>query len=120
MSEGSCFHRAGDKTEWQLQHAKHVEKALQAQAASVETVGHAVVAVRQDVQPGKVPDADFLVAAAEGVLFEGLAALLGQVNTMSQPLEIPSMQSLCLTRLAHVMPVFTRLATCMYMSHSSP
>ena len=57
-----------------------MEQALRGQLASMDTIGHAVAAVRQDVQPGQVPDADFLVAAAEGVLFEGLASMLRQVR----------------------------------------
>ena len=46
----------------------------------MDTIGRALAAVGQDVQPGSVPDAAFLVAAAEGVLFEGLASLLRQVG----------------------------------------
>ena len=64
-----------------------MEKALRSQPASMETIGHAVAAVRQDVQPGKLPDAEFLVAAAEGVLFEGLASLLQQVTFFQQTLQ---------------------------------
>lgn len=74
------LHGAGEKVEWQVQQAKQVEQALRSSTATMDTIGHAVAAVRQDVQPGKVPDADFLVAAAEGVLFEGLASLLHQVS----------------------------------------
>lgn len=74
------LHFAGEKVEWQVQQAKQVEQALRSSTATMDTIGQAVAAVRQDVQPGGVPDADFLVAAAEGVLFEGLAALLHQVG----------------------------------------
>ena len=71
---------AGDKAEWQLQQGERVEQALQSHKASMDTIGHAVAAVSQDVKPGHVPDADFLVAAAEGILFEGLTSLLHQVS----------------------------------------
>ena len=74
---------AGEEAEWRLQHAQHVEKALLTQQATMDTIGQAVAAVSQDVQPGPVPDASFLVAAAEGVLFEGLASLLHQVSSLS-------------------------------------
>ncbi len=57
-----------------------MEHALQFHTASINTVGHAVAAVSQDVKPGQVLDAEFLVAAAEGILFEGLASLLRQVS----------------------------------------
>ena len=73
---------AGKEAEWRLQHAQHVEKALLSQQANMATIGQAVAGVRRDVQPGSVPDASFLVAAAEGVLFEGLASLLRQVSLM--------------------------------------
>ena len=73
---------AGDEAEWQLQRAQHVEKALLSQQANMTTIGRAVAGVSRDVQPGCVPDASFLVAAAEGVLFEGLASLLRQVSLM--------------------------------------
>ena len=46
----------------------------------MDTIGHAIASVSQDVKPGQVPDAEFLVAAAEGILFEGLASLLHQVS----------------------------------------
>lgn len=72
---------AGDKAEWQLQQGEHVEQALQSHKASMDTIGHAVAAVSQDVKPGQMPDAEFLVAAAEGILFEGLASLLHQVSS---------------------------------------
>ena len=75
------FNYAGDKADWQLQDGHQVQCALKGHLASMDTIGHAVAAVRQDVQPGKVPDANFLVAAAEGVLFEGLASLLRQVSS---------------------------------------
>jgi len=71
---------AGDKAEWQLQQGEHVEQALQFHTASINTIGLAVANVNEDVKPGQVPDADFLVAAAEGILFEGLASLLHQVS----------------------------------------
>lgn len=45
----------------------------------MQTIGHAVAAVTKDVQPGGIADASFVKAAAEGVLFEGLASLLRQV-----------------------------------------
>lgn len=73
----------GEEAEWQLRRAQHVEKALLSQQANMGTIGRAVAAVGRDVQPGAVPDAGFLVAAAEGVLFEGLASLLRQVPLMS-------------------------------------
>lgn len=70
---------AGEEEVWQVQQAHQVEQALRSQAGSMGTIGRAVAAVRQDVQPGSLPDASFLVAAAEGILFEGLACLLRQV-----------------------------------------
>lgn len=77
----TCFDgAAGEEAEWQLQPAQHVEQALLSQQASMDTIGRALAAVSRDVQPGSVPDAAFLVAAAEGVLFEGLASLLRQVG----------------------------------------
>ncbi len=63
-----------------MQQGQHVEQALQSHTASMEAISHAVAAVSQDVEPGQVPDAQFLVAAAEGILFEGLASLLHQVS----------------------------------------
>ncbi len=57
-----------------------MEQALQFHTASINTIGLAVANVNEDVKPGQVPDADFLVAAAEGILFEGLASLLHQVS----------------------------------------
>ena len=84
---------AGEEAEWRLQHAQHVEMALLSQQANMDAIGQAVAAVGQDVQPGSVPDASFLVAAAEGVLFEGLASLLRQVNPLlactSSPQQAP-------------------------------
>lgn len=76
---------AGEEAEWQLQHAQHVEKTLLSQQANMDTIGQAVAAVSRDVQPGSVPDASFLVAAAEGLLFEGLASLLRQVGPTVTP-----------------------------------
>ena len=73
---------AEEEAEWQLQHAQHVEKALLSQQSSMAAIGQAVAAVSRDVQPGSLPHSSFLVAAAEGLLFEGLASLLRQVDLL--------------------------------------
>lgn len=67
------------KPTWQVQQAHNVMHQLHGQPGSLHTIGHAIAAVAEDVQPGNVTDASFIIAAAEGVLFEGLASLLRQV-----------------------------------------
>ena len=76
------------KPTWQVQQAEHVVQQLQGKEGNMNTIGHAVAAVAQDVQPGKVEDASFIKAAAEGVLYEGLASLLRQVGSMSGVVQI--------------------------------
>ncbi|KAA6423444.1 MAG: Aldehyde oxidase, partial [Trebouxia sp. A1-2] len=103
----------GDKAEWQLQQGEHVEQALQSHKASMDTIGHAVAAVSQDVKPGQMPDAEFLVAAAEGILFEGLASLLHQgLPTDSLlpkfVLEVDSIHDVPPSRGKQVVPNFRR------------
>lgn len=73
------------KPTWQVQQAKHVVQQLNGKPGSMRTIGHALAAVAQDVQPGDVScagDAAYVRAAAEGVLFEGLASLLRQVSLL--------------------------------------
>ncbi|KAL0029788.1 hypothetical protein WJX77_000034 [Trebouxia sp. C0004] len=103
----------GEKAEWQLQQGEHVEQALQSHKASMDTIGHAVAAVSQDVRPGQVPDAEFLVSAAEGILFEGLASLLHQgLPTDSLlpnfVLEVDSIHDVPPSRGKQVVPNFRR------------
>ena len=79
-----CLTCAGKpKPTWQVQQAHHVVQQLQGKQGNFKTIGHAVAAVAQDVQPGHVEDASFIKAAAEGVLFEGLASLLRQVAVVT-------------------------------------
>lgn len=76
------------KPTWQVQQAEHVVQQLQGKEGNMNTIGHAVAAVAHDVQPGEVEDASFIEAAAEGVLFEGLASLLRQVGPVSGVVQI--------------------------------
>lgn len=71
---------AGTEHKWRAEHAAAVEKALAGAPASLATVISAVKAVRSDVKPGKMADADFLMSAAEGLLFEALVTTLGLVS----------------------------------------
>ena len=70
----------GTEHKWRVQRASAVEKVLQGTPASLGSVVAAVKAVSSDVQPGKMPDADFLTSAAEGLLFEALVRTLGLVR----------------------------------------
>lgn len=75
-----CGKHAGKaKPTWQVQQAHGVMQQLQGKPGNMHTIGHAIAAAAEDVQPGDVADASFVKAAAEGVLFEGLASLLRQV-----------------------------------------
>ena len=56
-----------------------VEKTLRGAPASLASVVAAVRAVASDVKPGKMPDADFLTATAEGLVFEALVHTMGLV-----------------------------------------
>lgn len=60
--------------------ARAVEKALIGAPSSVSTLAAAVAAVPEDVVPGEVADAAFLLSAGQGLLFEALAALLKPVR----------------------------------------
>ena len=71
---------AGTEHKWRAEHASAVEKALAGAPASLATVVAAAKAVRSDVKPGKMADADFLMSAAEGLLFEALVTTLGLVS----------------------------------------
>ena len=71
---------AGTEHKWRAEHASAVEKALAGAPARLATVIAAVKAVRSDVKPGKMADADFLMSAAEGLLFEALVTTLGLVS----------------------------------------
>ena len=71
---------AGTEHKWRAEHASAVEKALAGAPASLATVIAAVKAVRSDVRPGQMADADFLMSAAEGLLFEALVSTLGLVS----------------------------------------
>ena len=70
---------AGTEHKWRVQRAAAVEKALLSAPASLGSVVAAVKAVSNDVQPGEMPDADFLASTAEGLLFEALVRTLGLV-----------------------------------------
>ena len=74
----------GTEHKWRAEHASAVEKALVGAPASLATVIAAVKAVRGDVKPGKMADADFLMSAAEGLLFEALVTTLGLVSPALQ------------------------------------
>ena len=71
---------AGTEHKWRVEHAVAVEKALRAAPASLASVVAAVRAVASDVKPGKMPDADFLTATAEGLVFEALVHTMGLVS----------------------------------------
>lgn len=70
---------AGEAPKWTVGRAASTEKALNGACASVATIAAALRAVADDVVPGDVPDAAFLASAAEGLLFEALAATLKPV-----------------------------------------
>ena len=82
---------AGTEHKWRAEHASAVEKALAGVPASLATVIAAVKAVRSDVKPGKMADADFLMSVAEGLLFEALVTTLGLVSPALQH-EVISLQ----------------------------
>jgi hypothetical protein len=82
----------GTKHKWRVQRAAAVEKALLGAPASLGSVLAAVKAVSSDVQPGKMPDAEFLASTAEGLLFEALVRTLGLVCSIPDTellLELP-------------------------------
>ena len=57
-----------------------MEACLQGATPSIRTLAKAVALVLEDVQPGNVPDKDFLITAAQGLLFEALASILKPVR----------------------------------------
>ena len=57
-----------------------VEEALRGAPANLASVVAAVRAVAGDVTPGEMPDADFLTATAEGLIFEALVHTMGLVS----------------------------------------
>ena len=72
-----------------------VEKAVRGAPASLATVVAAVRAVAGDVKPGNTPDADFLTATAEGLVFEALVHTMGLVHlSLCHP---PDVEALMLT-----------------------
>lgn len=76
---------AGTEHKWRVGHAAAVEKALRGAPASLASVVAAVRAVVSDVKPGKMPDADFLTATAEGLVFEALVHTMGLVCPVPLP-----------------------------------
>ena len=72
----------GTEHKWRVEHAAAVEKALRGMPASLGSVVAAVRAVASNVRPGKTSDADFLLATAEGLVFEALVHTLGLVSPL--------------------------------------
>jgi hypothetical protein len=72
---------SGTAPRWQVGRAAAVEKTLAGATSSLATLADAIAAVAKDVRPGAVADAEFLLGAAEGLLFEALVATLKPVWT---------------------------------------
>ncbi|CAL5222937.1 g5372 [Coccomyxa viridis] len=104
----------GTEHKWRVEHAAAVEKALRGAPASLASVVAAVRAVASDVKPGKMPDADFLTATAEGLVFEALVHTMdleGAKGSKKLPecvLEVPSLHEVELSHGKQDLPDFTR------------
>ena len=71
---------AGGAETWKVVRAASIEKQLRGAHANLQTVADCLGQVPSVVQPGHCKDAAFTLQAAEGLLFEALAALLQQVS----------------------------------------
>ena len=80
---GEADSAGGDET-WKVARAASIEKQLRGAGADMQTVAACLGLVPSVVQPGHCKDAAFALQAAEGLLFEALAALLQQVSCMCQ------------------------------------
>ncbi len=74
------MHAGGNAPRWRVGRSPAIERILNGAAVSIATIAAALRAVHDDVAPGDVRDAAFLLSTAEGLLFEALVSTLKPVR----------------------------------------